>query len=175
MPSFNRDPEELSWRTQRRWRSPQRWRCVYCGTKSPRMQVDHFSPFIVESDSSARNLVPACPTCNSEKQDRDPAEWMSLVGVPPAHAAMLVEVSLDRDWRAPLDLVIPQTALDYAAGKQAPRLPRSPRLQDPADPEPLDSLDFLDSPNCPNDLVPMNLVGGDFPRWQCPECGLTKI
>lgn len=91
------------------------------------MQIDHFEPFVLGGDSSARNLVPACPDCNNSKQDRDPARWMAAVGVPASAADLLLAVHADAAWRVPWGHVVPVTALDYAAGALVPRpLPGEP-------------------------------------------------
>jgi len=93
------------------------------------MQIDHFEPFVLGGDSSARNLLPACPECNNSKQDRDPVLWMRAVGVPVDVVSLLVAIHSHSAWRVSRDYVAPVTALDYAAGALVPRPdPRGPGL-----------------------------------------------
>jgi hypothetical protein len=90
------------------------------------MQIDHFEPYVLGGDSTARNLVPACPECNNAKQDREAAAWMSAVGVPASVAGLLLAIHSDSAWRVSWDYDYPVTALDYAAGTAVPRPASSP-------------------------------------------------
>lgn len=50
-------------------------KCAYCrtsGTKKNPITRDHIVPISKGGTNSARNLVPACKSCNSKKHDRDP-------------------------------------------------------------------------------------------------------
>lgn len=46
------------------------WRCVYCNSEE-RLTCDHVIPVIKGGPTTFENLVTACLTCNSRKQDRD--------------------------------------------------------------------------------------------------------
>lgn len=48
--------------------------CAYCGTRGD-MHMDHFIPLAQGGTHTLDNLVPACPTCNLNKQDKDPETW----------------------------------------------------------------------------------------------------
>lgn len=48
--------------------------CWYCG--APGGTVDHFSPIVHGGVHAARNLLPACRSCNSSKRDRDPIAFL---------------------------------------------------------------------------------------------------
>ena len=46
------------------------WRCVYCGTSSDRLTLDHVVPRSRGGDSVWENVVTACAPCNLRKGDR---------------------------------------------------------------------------------------------------------
>jgi len=48
--------------------------CAYCGKKSS-LTLDHFVPSSKGGPDCLGNLVPACLSCNSSKQDKNPEEW----------------------------------------------------------------------------------------------------
>lgn len=53
--------------------------CAYCWkgqTRSSRLTRDHVVPVKNGGDTSRKNIVPACKTCNSSKGDLDWAEWL---------------------------------------------------------------------------------------------------
>lgn len=51
-------------------------RCSYCNCIPPLMTIDHFYPLISDKGyHSIDNLVPACHSCNSSKNAKDPFEW----------------------------------------------------------------------------------------------------
>jgi len=52
--------------------------CAYCGTTDAPLCVDHFIPQSRDGDSSIANLVPACKSCNSTKNNRLPEDFLSL-------------------------------------------------------------------------------------------------
>ncbi len=58
----------------RYWRN----RCAYCGEQKP-LSADHFIPLASPDcpGTIAENMLPACKSCNSSKQHRDPVEWLS--------------------------------------------------------------------------------------------------
>ena len=58
-------------------------RCAYCGlpaTKGNRLQVDHFIPLTRGGPLTARNVVPACVSCNPSKGNKLPHEWLESQG-----------------------------------------------------------------------------------------------
>jgi 5-methylcytosine-specific restriction endonuclease McrA len=46
------------------------WRCVYCGSSSTRLTLDHVVPRSRGGESSWENVVTACAPCNLRKGDR---------------------------------------------------------------------------------------------------------
>jgi 5-methylcytosine-specific restriction endonuclease McrA len=46
------------------------WRCVYCGTSSGRLTLDHVVPRSKGGESIWENVVTACAPCNLRKGDR---------------------------------------------------------------------------------------------------------
>ncbi|MGZ4383768.1 MAG: HNH endonuclease [Gaiellaceae bacterium] len=46
------------------------WRCVYCGTSSTRLTLDHVVPRSRGGESSWENVVTSCAPCNLRKGDR---------------------------------------------------------------------------------------------------------
>lgn len=42
-------------------------RCVYCGQHTKRLTMDHVIPLSKGGEHTARNIVPACKSCNSKK------------------------------------------------------------------------------------------------------------
>lgn len=48
--------------------------CVYCGD-SDRLTLDHICPRVKGGNNGARNLVTACLSCNSSRQDRSVREF----------------------------------------------------------------------------------------------------
>ena len=49
-------------------------RCAYCGKESV-LTFDHFIPISKGGDTTPSNIVPACVSCNSSKQDKLPEDW----------------------------------------------------------------------------------------------------
>jgi 5-methylcytosine-specific restriction endonuclease McrA len=49
--------------------------CAYCGTGG-RMQQEHFVPVDLGGTYTPENIIPACGKCNSQKQRKDPLEWL---------------------------------------------------------------------------------------------------
>ncbi|MCM3030358.1 MULTISPECIES: HNH endonuclease [unclassified Niallia] len=49
--------------------------CCYCGGKSQELQQDHFIQVAKNGEYTKTNIVPACSSCNSSKNDRDFFEW----------------------------------------------------------------------------------------------------
>jgi 5-methylcytosine-specific restriction endonuclease McrA len=48
--------------------------CVYCGS-GEEITADHFIPISKGGQTTLDNIVPACHSCNSSKQDKNPKEW----------------------------------------------------------------------------------------------------
>lgn len=57
-----------------RLRKSQHDRCYYCGKKQ-KLTVDHIVPLSRGGSNSPDNIVLACRSCNSSKNDRLPHEW----------------------------------------------------------------------------------------------------
>ncbi len=87
-PSTARVPLSLVLRVQAR----DGFACVYCGTSSPRLHVDHVRPLAHfpagapdREVNAPSNLVAACPDCNGAKGPQDGpgfARMLSRRGVP---------------------------------------------------------------------------------------------
>lgn len=92
---YGKTPKGTAARTRRRARerglpytfTAQEWqmclrywhhRCAYCGEHKP-LSADHFIPLVSPDcpGTVARNMLPACKSCNSSKQHRDPVEWLT--------------------------------------------------------------------------------------------------
>ena len=66
------------------------WRCVYCGTSSGRLTLDHVVPRSRGGDSVWENVVTSCAPCNHKKGDRLLEEArMELLHLPRAPAPVL--------------------------------------------------------------------------------------
>ncbi len=66
------------------------WRCVYCGSATSRLTLDHVVPRSRGGDSVWENVVTACAPCNLRKGDRLLEEVaMSLPHPPRAPAPVL--------------------------------------------------------------------------------------
>ena len=66
------------------------WRCVYCGTTSGRLTLDHVVPRSKGGESVWENVVTACAPCNHKKGNRTPEEsGLELRRIPRAPAPVL--------------------------------------------------------------------------------------
>src|ERR687884_1811259 len=66
------------------------WRCVYCGTASGRLTLDHVVPRSRGGESVWENVVTACAPCNHRKGNRTLEEArMELLQRPKAPAPVL--------------------------------------------------------------------------------------
>jgi 5-methylcytosine-specific restriction endonuclease McrA len=66
------------------------WRCVYCGTASGRLTLDHVIPRSRGGDSVWENVVTSCAPCNLRKGNRLPHEvHMELPHAPRPPAPVL--------------------------------------------------------------------------------------
>jgi 5-methylcytosine-specific restriction endonuclease McrA len=66
------------------------WRCVYCGSATGRLTLDHVIPRSRGGESSWENVVTSCAPCNLRKGDRLPHEvQMELAHAPRPPAAVL--------------------------------------------------------------------------------------
>lgn len=71
--------------TAQEWTQCFEWwdgRCAYCGNQQglfiyTKLTADHFIPLTSPNcpGTIARNIIPACYSCNSSKSSSDPAEW----------------------------------------------------------------------------------------------------
>ena len=59
------------------------WRCVYCGTTSGRLTLDHVVPRSRGGDSVWENVVTSCAPCNLRKGNRSLEEARMTLGRPP--------------------------------------------------------------------------------------------
>jgi len=50
------------------------YECAYCG-KDAKLTYDHFHPFSKGGDFMKGNIIPACHSCNSSKNNKDFNEW----------------------------------------------------------------------------------------------------
>src|SRR5258705_4271362 len=85
------------------------WRCMYCGTTSGRLTLDHVVPRSRGGDSVWENVVTSCAPCNMRKGDRLPEEasmTMRRAPRPPA-AGLFIRLAapsrLPTSWRPHLD------------------------------------------------------------------------
>jgi 5-methylcytosine-specific restriction endonuclease McrA len=53
--------------------------CLYC--EGPAEAADHFNPITRGGLNCRENIVPACKSCNSSKNNRDPIEFLISVGI----------------------------------------------------------------------------------------------
>ena len=66
------------------------WRCMYCGTTSGRLTLDHVVPRSKGGESSWENVVTSCAPCNLRKGDRLLEEaGLTLLRTPRAPAPVL--------------------------------------------------------------------------------------
>jgi 5-methylcytosine-specific restriction endonuclease McrA len=56
-------------------------RCAYCGADGD-IEQDHIVPLSQDGAHTAQNVTPACPSCNSSKRNRTPAEWLASATFP---------------------------------------------------------------------------------------------
>lgn len=49
-------------------------RCAYCG-ENKELQQEHFIPLAKGGEFTHNNIIPACKSCNSSKQDKDFFDW----------------------------------------------------------------------------------------------------
>jgi len=88
------------------------WRCVYCGTASGRLTLDHVVPRSRGGDSVWENVVTSCAPCNLRKGNRLPHEVQMELSAPPRPPAPVLFVRLAA-------ATIPSTWQPYLAGFQA--------------------------------------------------------
>lgn len=51
-------------------------KCRYCGAEQGPWELDHVFPSARGGESTEDNLVVACKSCNLEKRDQTPEEWL---------------------------------------------------------------------------------------------------
>jgi len=56
--------------------------CIYCGLGFSELTQDHFFPLALGGNHEVGNIVPACRSCNSRKQHKNPWEFAVSVGRP---------------------------------------------------------------------------------------------
>ena len=70
------------------------WRCVYCGTASARLTLDHVIPKSRGGDSVWENVVTSCAPCNLRKGNRLPHEIQMELPHPPRAPAPVLFIRL---------------------------------------------------------------------------------
>ena len=70
------------------------WRCMYCGTSSGRLTLDHVVPRSRGGDSVWENVVTSCAPCNMRKGDRLPHEIEMPLRKPPRAPAPVLFIHL---------------------------------------------------------------------------------
>jgi 5-methylcytosine-specific restriction endonuclease McrA len=70
------------------------WRCVYCGTASGRLTLDHVVPRSRGGDSVWENVVTSCAPCNLRKGNRLPEEVSMILATPPRPPAPVLFIRL---------------------------------------------------------------------------------
>ena len=70
------------------------WRCVYCGSSSGRLTLDHVVPRSRGGDSVWENVVTSCAPCNHRKGDRLLAEAQMNLPSPPRPPAPVLFIQL---------------------------------------------------------------------------------
>ncbi len=70
------------------------WRCVYCGTSTTRLTLDHVIPRSRGGDSVWENVVTSCAPCNLRKGNRLPEEVSMILTVPPRPPAPVLFIRL---------------------------------------------------------------------------------
>src|SRR6188768_434691 len=70
------------------------WRCVYCGTTSGRLTLDHVIPRSKGGESIWENVVTSCAPCNLRKGNRLPEEARMLLPHPPRPPAPVLFIKL---------------------------------------------------------------------------------
>lgn len=58
-------------------------RCVYCGSDSKKITMDHIQPISKGGAHSKENVVPACKSCNSRKGAKDPSLFEFVISPKP--------------------------------------------------------------------------------------------
>ena len=51
------------------------WRCAYCGNSSDKLHQEHFVPVSKNGEYTKQNIIPACQSCNSSKNNKPFKEW----------------------------------------------------------------------------------------------------
>ncbi|MDX6518267.1 MAG: hypothetical protein QOF50_1113 [Gaiellaceae bacterium] len=70
------------------------WRCVYCGTMSGRLTLDHVVPRSRGGDSVWENVVTSCAPCNHKKGNRLLEEASMTLSSPPRPPAPVLFIQL---------------------------------------------------------------------------------
>ena len=70
------------------------WRCVYCGSSSGRLTLDHVVPRSRGGESIWENVVTSCAPCNLRKGDRLLEESGLQLGRPPRPPAPVLFIHL---------------------------------------------------------------------------------
>src|SRR5258708_3846856 len=71
---FNAEGTHTSHDIKRQYNA-QKGRCYWCGKKTKAYHVDHVIPLSRGGSNGPENIVIACPTCNTKRQNKLPHEW----------------------------------------------------------------------------------------------------
>jgi 5-methylcytosine-specific restriction endonuclease McrA len=96
------------------------WKCVYCGTGSNRLTLDHVVPRSRGGTSVWENVVTSCAPCNHRKGDRLLEETSMSLRSPPRPPTPVLFIRLAADhvpdtWRRYLPGIDPTAAAPAAA------------------------------------------------------------
>lgn len=89
--------------------------CIYCGVGAEdgnALSVDHYIPIQLGGDNRTTNLITACISCNSAKQDKNARDWFAYL-----RAMEIDTAKLSNKVRKQL-----QTALDMKEGNRREKL-----------------------------------------------------
>jgi 5-methylcytosine-specific restriction endonuclease McrA len=73
------------------------WRCMYCGSTSGRLTLDHVVPRSRGGDSVWENVVTSCAPCNHRKGDRLLEETSMILRTPPRPPTPVLFIRLATD------------------------------------------------------------------------------
>lgn len=55
--------------------------CVYCGSTTRKLTMDHWVPVALGGKTEPGNLIPCCKPCNSRKGAMHPSDWKTKAGI----------------------------------------------------------------------------------------------
>lgn len=72
------------------------YQCCYCGQEYDSLQQDHFVPVSKGGWYTETNIVPACPTCNASKNNKDYEDWYQYQSFYDAQRELLILTHIRR-------------------------------------------------------------------------------